>query len=251
MAYKVLVGQNTNTIPITYGATSTSSIPYQIIDPQGMFRPSPGTKNYTSKGVKGVADVEQCSLEDKVGLLNPQEYNLNSIMSMDGLFSPVSLYPTPYSSTFSMTKYTRSKCPVCKGNGRVVTTIKDPRQLNKDNTFGKTQAELLQLMTINYSQVCQFCSTDVGKAKEQKESASQSYSMPPYIIAKGDDLEAAESRFSSLAGENNKINKFNLNPIVTAGGEFSIPNGKQEKDQCVHSIETCLLYTSPSPRDRG
>lgn len=250
MAYRIIVGQNTNTIPASHPASSPAEIPYQIIDPQGMFRPNPEAGTYTSKGIKGVVDVEQCKLEEKKGVLDPGEYGLNSIMSMDGLFSPVSLYPTPYSSTFSMTKYTRSKCPVCEGNGRINTTIKDPRRIGDDNTFNKTQKQITDSLKVSYSQICQFCSTDAGKAKEQKESVSQSYSLPPYIIAKGDDLEAAESRFSSLAGENNKINKFNLNPIVTADGEFSVTDGKQKKDNCVHSIETVGFGQKP-PGEKG
>ncbi len=250
MAYKVLVGQNSNTVPVTYTANSPADIPFSIIDPQGMFRPNPGNGTYTSRGVRGVVDVEQCRLEEKLGVLSPSEYNFNSIMSIDGLFSPVSFYPTPYNSTFSMTKYTRSKCPICRGDGQINTTIHDPRKLNTNNTFNSTQTQQAAATKVGYNRACKFCSPDAGKDKEQKESASQSYKLPPYIIAKGDDLEAAESRFSSLAGTNNRINKFNLNPIVTAGGEFSVPNGKQEKDQCVHSIETVGFGHEP-PGSKG
>ena len=238
MAYRVLVGQNTNTIPVSYGITDPKNIPYQLVDPQGMFRPSPGLSTYTLKGVKSLADVEQCRLEDNLGVLDSGEYHLHSLMSIDGLFSPVSHYPTPYNATFSMSKYTRSKCPVCKGNGRINTTINDPRKINDDTTWGQTEKEIKQNIKTEYNQECQFCVIDTDKVKEQEETAGQAYSLPPYIIAKGDDIEAAEQRFSSLAGTNNKINKFNLNPIVLAEGEFSVANAKQKKDQCVHSIET-------------
>ena len=64
MAYRVLVGQNTNTVPVTYPANSPADIPFAIIDPQGMFRPNPGNGTYTSNNIRGVVDVEQCRLEE-------------------------------------------------------------------------------------------------------------------------------------------------------------------------------------------
>ena len=53
-------------------------------------------------------------------------------MSLDGIFSPVSFYPTPYSSTYYMSSYINTGgvvCPECKGLGYIYETYADPRTM--------------------------------------------------------------------------------------------------------------------------
>tara|TARA_B100001778_G_scaffold18865_1_gene14161 strand:- start:17605 stop:19167 length:1563 start_codon:yes stop_codon:yes gene_type:complete len=234
----LLIGKNSNSIPVAARPNSATQIPYSIIDPQGMFRPNNGV-SYSLGDTACATEVSLCSDTDEFATnsMDANFYSQNSIMSLDGLFSPISHYPTPYSSTFSMAKYTRSKCPICKGQGVLTQVIMDPRSIDSAVAMNSTIQSIQNSMKTSYSQPCQFCSPDVDKQTENSESASQSYTMPPYIIAEGDDDTVVDSRFENLAGIANKINKFNLNPIVTNGGEFSVYNGRQPNDGCVHSIE--------------
>tara|TARA_B100000902_G_scaffold400060_1_gene475382 strand:+ start:21922 stop:23472 length:1551 start_codon:yes stop_codon:yes gene_type:complete len=246
MNNNLFIGKNCNTTPVSKKPTSPSQIPYAMIDPQGMFRPNNGV-SYNNLDVRCSTEVNVCSVDDKFATetLVPQEYSQNSIMSLDGLFSPISFYPTPYASTFNLAKYTRSKCPMCKGKGILQIVINDPRKMTEEVTANQNVQSAQNALRTPYKQACQFCSPDADKTTEQTYSASQSYTMPPYIVSDGNDGSIIDSRFTALAGTTNKINKFNLNPVVTNGGEFSIPNARQPTDGCVHSIEAVGFGTQP------
>jgi hypothetical protein len=246
----LLIGKNSNTLPVRANISSPLQIPDSIIDPQGMFRPNNGI-SYTLGDAECVTQVTLCSDREEfaINTLQASDYSQNSIMSLDGLFSPVSHYPTNYSSTFSMTKYTRSKCPICKGRGVLDQVINDPKGID-DNFINNNLQSIQGSIKKTYSELCQFCSPDEDKETENSESATQSYSMPPYIVAEGDDDTVIDSRFDALTGTSNKINKFNLNPVVTNGGEFSIYNGRQPNDNCNHSIEAVGFGMFP-PGENG
>ena len=245
MAHNLFIGKNSNTIPVSKRPTSTSQLPDMLVDPQGMFRPNNGVA-YNSSDARCNIEMNACSNDDKYAsdTLSSTEYLQSSIMSLDGLFSPVSHYPTPYSSTFSMAKYTRSKCPMCKGKGVLELVINDVRQINEGAPNQDIQS-IQNSMKRPYKEDCKFCSKDKDKETEQSYSASQSYTMPPFIVSEGDDVQVLDSRFEDLAGTTNKINKFNLTPIVTAGGEFGVINARQPSDGCVHSIEAVAFGVSP------
>ena len=111
----VLVGSNVNLTPFVYGVQDIRFTPSGITDPEGMANPT-----YPLDAPVGVADIKTQSIvslhttkSNTVRSLMGPEYKKASIMSLDGVFSPVSFYPTPWNTTFSISKYSRSKCPYC------------------------------------------------------------------------------------------------------------------------------------------
>lgn len=76
----------------------------------GLFKPGSWTKD----SLKRTVNVTLQELRE-----SPQEYqNLyssKSMMSLDGLLSPVSFYPTIYDSTKPFKKYLTAYCPMCMG----------------------------------------------------------------------------------------------------------------------------------------
>lgn len=176
----------------------------------------------------------------QIGLYEPKEmareldtaYSTKSFMSLDGFFSPVSFYPTPYNSTKHYVKYDTKFCPFCNG-------AKKYRKIRGDDE--------------SYV-YCEYCEP---RGKSLK-SYSPKESLPPYILASGIKLavrigEDAQTptilyeyvtdkslvtnpkKYIEEFGKKN-INLFNLNPIIVATGEFRNSNAPSG-DFSGHSIE--------------
>lgn len=233
----LLVGSNASMQPLfSANITSLGNIPAQTIDPQGMFRP-PNAGSYTNAGVRTHSTVQLVSetSNELSALMGPDSYKHISLMSLDGLISPVSFYPTPNSTTFPITWYTRSKCPYCKGAGTINTTIKDPRLL-VGLTITNSESITSRIVT-PYTSPCKFCKPDIEKQKLYEKNTSSSEITPPYLIGSGTDLELINNRAAYLADKYNRVNRFTLNPIVMANGEFSCHESKDPLDTSVHSID--------------
>lgn len=180
------------------------------------------------------------------------EYSLKSAMSLDGIFSPVSFYPTKFYSTYPLQKYQQHKCPYCDGTG----VIKDQAYVN--NT-GTTQM-------IEYQ--CPYC---VGRKDGLATTATTTASaqsleiLPPYIVTNRKDINvitefgssssvssasSTSSSASSGGGQEIAINLVSLQPIVVPYGEFRNYNAG-EKDKCRHSIEVVAHGETPPQKGWG
>lgn len=149
----------------------------------------------------------------------PQEYdNLYStkaIMSLDGLFSPISFYPTPYGSTTAYKKYVQTFCPVCGGTKHY-----------KEN---------------NISYYCNFCEDPTASSTSNtEEDLGSGTEIPPYIIASGDDSSIIRNLplvknliQTKTAG---KIDYKSLNPIIMPVGELR-NSSAQDNDFNAHHID--------------
>jgi hypothetical protein len=239
----VLVGHNNNLVPLSYGLTNLSQIPDSILDPQGMFNPNLG--NNSSFSFNSVRNHTTTNLvseesEEMASVMSPLLYKRSSIMSLDGIFSPISFYPTPYSSTFHITKYSRTKCPWCKGVGFIDTNIPNPKALANllVSDILKTPYQTFRNNSFkNYRSKCYFCVPDDIKQKALEKSATPAEVFPPYLIASGPDNSIIDTRNSAFSGAPTRINSFTLNPIVLSNGEFACSGSKQPNDNCVHSID--------------
>lgn len=252
----VLIGSNNNLVPAAYNLQNFSQIPETIVDPQGMLKLNIGTNTDYSfaygKNCSIVNLVSEASPE-MAAVLSPYYYHRASVMSLDGIMSPVSLYPTPYNSTFHITKYTRSKCPWCKGTGRIVSSVPDPRKLDDLDLRTATSQRLNDVnagLYTSYNEVCYMCVDDDKKSEALQKSVSPGEVFPPYLIASGPDNTIIDTRNQNLEGSPNRINAFTLNPIVLSDGEFSCAGAKQTNDNCVHSIDV-VGFGMDTPQNGG
>jgi hypothetical protein len=161
-------------------------------------------------------------------------FQLKSMMSLDGLFSPISFYPTPYTTTFSITKYTTENCPFCYGT-KIYNYVVYPDNIvtNLRTTNATSLSNSRQEKTIP----CPFCETQSVKNDKVYKSSSPAEVTPPYIIASGDDLKIISKLPATGLSGNPVINYTTLNPIVLSIGEFSNFQNKQIKDSTGHCID--------------
>lgn len=164
-----------------------------------------------------------------------QDYGLQGMMSLDGIFSPVSFYPTFKNSTFNMSLYDTSLCPFC--NGTKVISI--PYQKYVQSGYGSAGI---------YKIYCEKCTSKENRLNVKLKSNTTSTNtkssevLPPYIVTSGTDLNALleyginkessnnsdessnSSGSSGQAGVKIPINMVSLQPIVVPYGEFKNPN---------------------------
>lgn len=168
----------------------------------------------------------------------PADYANKSIMSLDGLISPISFYPTPYSSTFHITLYPRENCPICSGLGTYSYTYLD---ISKNSNDTK-QTSIRQYITNIPETPCFFCTPSSGLSSIKRASVVPGEIFPPYILASGSDNDIVLDR-NRLA--TTRINAYTLNPMIMSKGEFSNSDKKQNSDTCGHSIDVVAYGNSP------
>jgi hypothetical protein len=184
-----------------------------------------------------------------------QSYNLKSAMSWDGIFSPVSFYPTRFNSTYSLLKYTRKECNECNGQGIINEKVYDY----------KTNA----LTTQPYP--CPYCSIKkVQIGSSVTTTASTSETLPPYIITNSNDINtllefnttspsiggavSSSADTSKTSGLTIPVNMINLQPIVVPYGEFRNTNVQNDSannavDRCRHCIAV-IARGNIAPKDK-
>ena len=182
-----------------------------------------------------------------------KEFSSKSAMSLDGIYSPVSFYPTLHSSTFAMASYPRKQCNLCDGKGY----IEDQTVNNIGGSPSFTRASTLQAFA------CPGCSRSINVTSSASGSVSASVSanketLPPYIIASGSDASLLSSFISSggstegtsggstggtTGGSGIPINLTTLQPIVVPYGLLHNSNVQTAGntsglyvDRCRHSI---------------
>ena len=159
-----------------------------------------------------------------------KNYNAKAFMSMDGLFSPISFYPTVGWSTYAMTQYPTSECPMCGGTSKITDTIVD---------YSKFTALRFRRQPITYK--CVYCSKkrDIPYDDGTKKSSSSIEILPPYIVTSGSDIRnlidmesnktssPQQTSSSSTTKKQNvsvPIHRNTLQPIVVPYGEFKNTN---------------------------
>ena len=153
-----------------------------------------------------------------------QDYGSKAAMSLDGIFSPVSFYPTNNLGTFSFSKYDKGSCPVC--NSTRIRTIE----------YRKFPAGGVLASTGTYTTLCDCCTVLSEKLHSKLYSKSGAYknsseAIPPYIITDKSDASTL-SRIDLLTANNKSgglsrdINLVSLQPIVVPYSEFKNPNSQ-------------------------
>lgn len=164
-------------------------------------------------------------------------YACKSYMSLDGIFSPISFYPTPHGATYHIAKYNRSGCAFCGGNGTYTYSY---YSYDPDNP--PANAAALNSSKASKSEKCPFCETNEDKNKKLGQSSSPREITPPYVLASGDDLSIISRNalknmgLPGLSG-NPIINYSTLNPVLLSKGEFSAWQNRQEGDFTAHTID--------------
>lgn len=232
----VLVG---NSYPFVHKNSNLTSAGNQLkFDPQWHLRPViPSTVTLSPKDmVRQQTNVSIYDPGELPSVFNNMTYANTSIMSMDGILSPVSFYPTEYGYTYAMVPYRRSSCPFCKGRGTISYNYLETSSIIPNRvavSFNSLQAA--RTLTSNVG--CNFCVPDEAKERSYKQSSRPSESIPPYIIASGDDLSIISNSQSIWSSGNPIINRYTLNPMVLSKGEFSCNTNKQNNDTCGHSVD--------------
>lgn len=165
---------------------------------------------------------------------DPDYYSKKSVMSLDGIFSPVSLYPSHLNATYALSKYKRSKCPMCRGTNVYNYTAFDENIAAAAVTYSAMRAS----ETIRSISPCPYCVLDEEIDKLTKKGAQPSEITPPFLIGSGTDRTIISDREELYKLSTPIINNYNYNPIVLAssGAEFSCSSVKQRTDFCAHNI---------------
>ena len=255
----ILVGNNANITPAINPIRNIQAIPENIKLPDSMIRPNTSSPHQLD-GTRTISQVSILPDTQLTPVLHGAAYNKVSVMSLDGIFSPVSFYPTPYNTTYGMVPYSRSKCPYCNGAGRYTTFITDftsvpllgPVPIGRETIANYKNAFLNSIFpgrTLD-NRECKFCVPDSDKAIKRNKSAIPSETTPPYLIGSGTDLEIIDNRANLFAGTNNVINKFTLNPLIMLNGEFANSGAKQTDDNCTHNVGV-VGFGMNVPREAG
>lgn len=176
------------------------------------FYPRPNSPAQYSKD--SVRQLTTVSLQDVREL--PQEfdnlYSTKSFMSLEGLLSPVSLYPTLNNSTNAYKGYYTTNCPICNGTK--------------------------QYMIGNKSLYCMFCSSDL--AGQDAGVPETNIKIPPYILSSELSANVIQNpvAIAEIVGRSlgKTINYVNLNPIIMPVGEFRNKYA-QDTDFTAHHID--------------
>jgi hypothetical protein len=212
-------------------------------DPSWAMRPSVGDGTISPKEYPMQKSIAMLYDEQEMSDLLTSEFNRRSFMSLDGILSPISFYPTKYVSTYSMTLYDRAVCPYCEGDGSYeyieFKAPPDSEDSEPGTVPGGTTDETKDLRN-NKSKTCPFCT--VNSDKGQNRNTKPSLKLPPYILTDTDDDSSYDIDPTTIGM---KINKFSLNPIVMTRGEFAITGAKQTGDECGHSIDVVGFGEEP------
>lgn len=160
------------------------------------------------------------------------EWSNSSVMSLDGIFSPISFYPTNTKSTYSISKYDRESCPICAGTKKVKRTYKK---------YPSSEATLATGIVEYY---CDSCVKPYEKLHAAAYSSTvtttaQGELYPPFITTTGNSLEELK-KYNALVYQsqikdktarlglslNIPINITTLQPIVMPQHEFRNANAQ-------------------------
>ena len=234
------------------GATTTQTKKTTVTDykQQLNYTPSWHIHPYSKIGgfsaVSGVSvkQLNRVTLQDfrEAPLELQQYYGHKSMMSLDGVLSPVSLFPTPYGTTYHVTKYDHRACPICKGTKYYTFDHLKGTVISVDPGKGINNFDPQKATDIIF---CDFC--EVKQTSDLlKTSFGGTEKDPPYILYSGSDaamLSGLSGNLSSIMGLQ-IINYSTLNPIVLSDGEFTNRN-RQSGDLSAHCIDSVAYGIIP------
>lgn len=179
--------------------------------------------------------------------MKPETYNSQSMMSLDGLISPISFYPTPYGSTYAITKYDREHCPYCRGQATYNYNVLKTAACDVEfPSYDDIPIE-------NKSSECQFCVPSEVKTEERERGAAISVTIrqPPYIVDYGPDSDVDKEGGGCDDSSRTLINYSTLTPVVMSSsvGEFAVSANRQAGDLCAHSIRMVGVGWLPPSTD--
>lgn len=230
----------TNNMPANFVMVANNFVAQSRNNFQGSFR-SPG--NVDSINDSGGTSTSYFSImpDNEAYKVCGNNYDKVSMMSFDGLFSPISLYPTVNNSTFYISKYTTQQCPYCRGGTQQyihhyvdLTTLsnKEPSDIKREDTDNVSFK-----LTKTYAKgSCPFCIDETQKENEIKQRNTVNLVDPPYILVSGSD-DYVDNRRIEYRENPLVINKYTLNPMVLNSGDFGIGLGRQRGDTSTHNID--------------
>lgn len=177
-------------------------------------------------------------------------YENTSFMSLDGLLSPISFYPTENARTYHITKYPRKACRYCFGKGYIVHSygLSGLNNLLDANSIANLIPDNTQANTPK-SISCPFCEPEKNKATVLLTSSKRGQANPPFIVTTGVDRIGANPEeingtkvYKSVG---TIINYSTLNPAILAYGEFSAFQNRQSGDFTSNSIRMLGVGTIP------
>lgn len=169
----------------------------------------------------------------------PADYGSKAIMSLDGILSPISFYPTHYGSTYAITFYPRTKCPYCKGTGKYNYQSYRNTSVDMGSTSTTNTNTIMSSLQTTENTACIFCVPDTDISELKKKSARPNEITPPFLIASGTDSKIISDRNTAFQYNSCIINGYTLNPMIMSatGSDFSCYMNKQSSDRCGHSID--------------
>jgi hypothetical protein len=177
------------------------------------------------------------------------DYETTSMMSLDGILSPISFYPTENFRTYHITKYPRNSCRFCLGVGKIAYSS-NQKQISKimdiTSITGFSHTGTCARDPVNID--CPFCEDMLDKAKKLITSGSRGRATPPFIITSGNDVMSTGTGTTVFNTVGTTINYSTLNPVVLSFGEFSVFQNRQEKDFTGHSIKMVAQGSVPPDR---
>ena len=109
-----------NAKPYLNGSSTLTNVYDDLgYDPSWAIRPNVGDQTITPKQYPMQKSITMLYDEQEMSDLLTSEFNRRSFMSLDGILSPISFYPTKYISTYHMTLYDRDACPYCNGEEHI------------------------------------------------------------------------------------------------------------------------------------
>lgn len=205
-------------LTILVGYSKPYVSPREQNENRGFFpRPQDNSNLWTGNSIKqkitvGVQDLRELSQEFE------NLYSTKSFMSMDGIFHPVSFYPTILGSTTPYKRYFTGGCQICGGTKSFSLTFSD----GSEKTL-----------------YCDNCSDKL--AGKEVEEIGNAGSAPPFILSDAADASIIQNpnALNNLLQNTlltKRINYVNLNPVIMPVGELRNKYA-QDSDYTAHSIE--------------
>ena len=233
------------------GQTSSASATYALnteddIGTTGMFAggfDDDQTQIPTMSNRGRIRTTAQIYQRTELGDFISQDYGTKSVMSLDGIFSPVSFYPTNNLSTFAFSKYNRLNCPVCESTGK------------RTLIYRKFSVGTITGSTGNYDIACEACCDSHQKLNSSLDYSSKTQSssgekIPPFIVTSASDLSSVASfakktnKTKGSIGQNIPINLVSLQPLIVPYSEFKNPNIQNYTGAHPDGVHTALSLNS-------
>ena len=162
---------------------------------------------------------------DEVGSEITRDYSNKSAMSLDGIFSPISFYPTDFNATYSLSNYYSAQFLIKNsGEQQELRCVLCDNVREIEDEYIDYSSEDRTPSNVKYP--CPACSR--SRLSVIKGSGTPKDSMPRVVI----DPKSKSA----------EINFYTLNPIVVSAGEFknwNSPNNKPDQTDIIndkHSI---------------